>query len=113
MLTQQALVERDESVVNELGAKVKAERNLVATIPCLFAPYEEESRSRTEEYATAARTVVEISARLMVLPDADVEELDWVKEVLTSKGTQLVAGPFRVVGVLPMEDHVELSLERP
>jgi hypothetical protein len=113
MLTQQAVIERDESVRNELGAKVKTERKVVATIPCLFAPFEEESRSRTEEYATAARTVVEVSVRLMVLPGADVKERDWVKEVLNSKGTQLIAGPFRVVGVLPLEDHVELSLERP
>lgn len=112
-LRQRAILERDEETVNKWGAKEKAERMVVATVPCLWAPYVEASRARSATSATPERTISQVPALLLVPPGTDVAAGDWIKEVLTPAGAQLVAGPFRVIGVVPLEDHIELSLERP
>lgn len=119
LLKHQALVERDMETRDKWGANVKRERKVIATVPCLYSAYVEASRARQQQRATAVRTVVEIPALLIVAPGADIQEEDWIKEVVDAKEAQIVAGPFRVVGVEPIAapsggvDHIEIALERP
>lgn len=112
-LTQRALIERDEASADKWGAETKSERKVIAQVPCLFSPFVEQSRSRSAERADPVRTIAEIPALLIIPAGTDVTDRDWIKEVLDAKGNRLVEGPFRVVGVVPYEDHMELALERP
>ncbi len=109
VLVQKALIERDEAPRNKWGAETKAERVVVGEAPCVLAPFVEASRGRAEETATPVRTVAQIPALLIVPRDTDVAEKDWIKEIRDREGNQLVAGPFRVIGVIPYEDHLELG----
>lgn len=112
-LTQRALIERDEATADKWGAETKSERKVIAEVACLFSPFVQQSRSRSEERATPVRTIAEIPALLIVPVGTDVTERDWIKEVIDAKGARLIDGPFRVIGVVPYEDHMELALERP
>lgn len=114
LLTQTAVLERDEATADKWGAETKAERKEYARVKCKFAPYVEQSRGRGQEKATSARTVSEVPALLIVARGTEVtEQKHWVGEVLDAKGAVLMTGPFRVIAVATFETHMELQLERP
>jgi hypothetical protein len=113
-LTQKAIIETDKATEDKFGGEVTRERQVTAEVPCLLAPYVEASRGRAEQRATSVRTVSTQPALLIVERGVNVStDRHWVKEVLDAKGSQLMGGPWRIVGVDVFEDHMELELERP
>jgi hypothetical protein len=114
LLTQQAPIERDTASRDAFGGETKAKREIVHTSKCRFWWWRESgSRSPSKEYATPSRTINFTGGGLLVPKGTDIQDGDHVKSIENLKGETLVAGPFRVVAVEELEDHVEAALMRP
>lgn len=114
MLIQQAPVERDVAVLDDLGGEAKADRQVVATVRCRFWWWRESgSRSPSREYATPERTIHFTGGGALLEPGADVKAGDHLANILDEDGEVVVFGPFRVVSFEVIEDHLECALMRP
>jgi hypothetical protein len=115
-LTQRAVLEREEGARDEFGGIAKAKRVVVGKkpIPCRFWWWKEGgARSASKEYATPTRTINFTGGGIIVRPDVDVRDGDWVTAIQDTEGNVVVEGPFRVVAVEQWGSHTECALMRP
>jgi hypothetical protein len=114
LLTQHAPVERDVAELDEFGGEAKAERQIVATVLCRFWWWRETgSRSPSREYATPERTIHFTGGGVLLEPGADVKNGDHLASIQDSDGNVIIEGPFRVIAIEQIEDHLEAALMRP
>ena len=114
LFTQEAVLERDACVLDELGGEPKAEREVIGSVECRFWWWKiGTSRGGVRELATAQRTVEFAGGGMIVPLGTDIRDgFDHVKEVLEN-GKTVFVGPLRVVGVIEYEAHIEVPLMRP
>jgi hypothetical protein len=114
LLTQQCPVERDERALDRFGGETKADRKVIGTPRCRFWWWRESgSRSPSREYATPERTINFTGGGVLLEPGSDVQSGDHVQSIQDEDGGVIIEGPFRVVAVEQIEDHLEAALMRP
>ena len=118
LLTQQCPVERDVGVLDSYGGKDRAERAVVATLPCKFAWWHTASgRSTSREWADPETTVFFSGGTILLAPDANIRNGDHVGDITEVQADEsvvvVVPGPFQVDSVQNWEDHTECQLVRP
>jgi hypothetical protein len=114
LMTETAVVERDEAVLDEFGGEAKAERVVIGSISCRYWWWKTGgSRGGSREFATPQRTINFTGGGLVCPLGSDIQDQDRIKEILDSEGNVMVDGPLRVVGVEEWDDHIEANLMRP
>lgn len=113
-LTQKCTLLRDMSAKDELAGREKEERQVIETPRCRFWWWREAAgRAVAREYATPQRTINFTGGGILVEPGSVVADGDHVGDIEDRKGNVIIAGPFRVVAVEQVEDHLEAALMRP
>jgi hypothetical protein len=114
LLTQQTPIERDVAELDEFGGEEKADRQVIATVRCRFWWWREAgARSPSREYATPERTIHFTGGGVLLEEGSDVQDGDHLASIQDPDGNVIVDGPFRVVAVEQIEDHLEAALMRP
>lgn len=113
LLTQVAVVERDQAVPGLYGQESKADFQVVAELPCRFSWWRSQSgRSSSREWADPQVRVFYTGGVLTLEAGADIRDGDHLGDVLEN-GEVVVPGPFQVSSVQAWEDHVDVQLTRP
>jgi hypothetical protein len=111
---QQCPIERDVGELDRFGGEVKQDRVVLETVRCRFWWWRETgSRSPSREFATPERTIHFTGGGVMLDPQSQVKAGDHIAQVEDPEGNVIIAGPFRVVAVEQIEDHLEAAVMRP
>jgi hypothetical protein len=114
LLTQKVPIERDTATLDGFGGETKAKREVIATVRARFYWWRETgSRSPSREYATPEQTINFTGGGVLLEPGANVEDGDHIASIQDPEGKVLIKGPFRVIAVQQIEDHLEAALMRP
>lgn len=113
LLTQVAVVERDQAVPGLYGQESKVDFQVVAELPCRFSWWRNQSgRSSSREWADPQVRVFYTGGVLTLEAGADIQDGDHLGDILEN-GEVVVPGPFQVSSVQAWEDHVDVQLTRP
>jgi hypothetical protein len=109
---QRAVIERDQSGLDQLGAEMAADWQVLATVACRFYWRKESGRGPAKEVASAQRTVGMSEGGLILPAGTDIlieDRISAILDVSDLEGDPLVSGPLVLQAVFDYGDHVEVS----
>ena len=118
LMTEQAIIERDQGAYDAYGADGEPDFQYLSTVPCRFWwDRSTGARSANRTYVSPAREVPVSDGGLLVPSGTDVTERDRITSIQsfnpqTGKWVTYIQGLFTVTAVLTEDDHMELNLTR-
>lgn len=113
--SENAVLERNIAVPDKFGGSTELDWQVYLTVRCRFWWWHSEgARSAAREYGEDERNV-NLRGGGMLLPlGTEVTDEDRLGRILDPEGNPIVdTGPFRIVAVLQLASHLELSLYQP
>lgn len=112
LMTQQAVIQRDEAVKDSLGATRSRDWVTIATLPCFMWWGTGAVITRMGSIQQRPEATVDLDTGGILLPaGTDVTARDQIIQVLDSNGDQL-AGKLEVLAVAAFEPVTEISFRR-
>ena len=112
LLTQKAVIERNEAAGDNFGADGRSNWQEHLTVSCRLWWDKFGARSPSRTYVDPARTVPISEGGILVPLGTDVTEKDRIARILDGNGDPYIEGNFTITAVMNEEDHMELAIER-
>lgn len=111
IMTQTAVIERDQGARDDLGARAKSDWQPLVTVSCFMWWGTGAVITRMGGIQQRPESTIDMEAGGMIVPaGTDVTARDRIGQVLNADGSVFTSGPVQILAVGPFEGLTELSL---
>lgn len=112
VMSMQALLERDQAIVDSAGGKPARDWQPLATVQCFLWFGNGAAATRIGETRPRPESTVDLTTGGIVMPAAtDVTARDRISQVLDENGNE-IAGIMEILAVAPFQGMTELSVRK-